>query len=33
MSRGKQPRPSAKVPKDKLSVKGCEGAQTTRMLA
>ena len=33
MSKGKQPRLSAKVPKSTLSVKGCRIAQTTRMLA
>ena len=33
MSKGIQPRPSAKVPKDMLSGKGCEFALTTRMLA
>ena len=33
MSKGIQPRPSAKVPKDRLSGKGCELAKTTRMLA
>ena len=33
MSKGKQPRPSAKAPKAMLSVKGCLIAQTTRMLA
>ena len=33
MSRGKQPRPPAKVPKDRLSGKGCDFALTTRMLA
>lgn len=33
MSKGNQPRPSAKVPKDRLSGKGCEFAKTTRMLA
>ena len=33
MSKGKQPRLSAKVPKSMLSVKGCRIAQTTRMLA
>ena len=33
MSKGYQPRPSAKVPKDRLSGKGCELALTTRMLA
>ena len=33
MSKGHQPRPSAKVPKDRLSGKGCDLAKTTRMLA
>ena len=33
MSKGYQPRPSAKVPKNRLSGKGCELALTTRMLA
>ena len=33
MSKGYQPRPPAKVPKDRLSGKGCELAKTTRMLA
>ena len=32
-SKGKQPRPSIKVPKFMLSVKRCRDAQTTRMLA
>ena len=33
MSKGIQPRLSAKVPKDRLSGKGCEFTKTTRMLA
>ena len=33
MSKGIQPRLSAKVPKDRLSGKGCELTRTTRMLA
>ena len=33
MSKGKQPRPSAKAPKSMLSVKGCLVAETARMLA
>ena len=33
MSKGYQPRPSAKVPKDRLSGKGCGFTKTTRMLA
>ena len=33
MSRGIQPRLSAKVPKDRLSGKGCGFTKTTRMLA
>ncbi|GHD37715.1 hypothetical protein GCM10007147_45940 [Nocardiopsis kunsanensis] len=33
MSRGKQPRSSAKAPKRVLSGKGCGVAQTTRRLA
>ena len=33
MSKGKEPRPSAKVPKSTLSVKGCPIAETARMLA
>ena len=33
MSKGKQPRPSAKAPKSMLSVKGCPVAKTARMLA
>jgi hypothetical protein len=33
MSRGKEPRPSAKVPKLQLSGKGCGFAKTARMLA
>jgi hypothetical protein len=33
LSRGKQPRPPAKVPEWGLSVKGCCAAQTTRRLA
>ena len=33
LSKGKQPRSSAKVPKYMLSGKGCSGAQTTRRLA
>ena len=33
MSKGKKPRPTAKVSKYKLSGKGCDVAQTTRMLA
>jgi len=33
LSKGKQPRPSAKVPKSTLSVKGCPVAETARMLA
>ena len=33
MSKGYQPRLSAKVPKDRLSGKGCGFTKTTRMLA
>ena len=33
MSKGRQPRPPVKVPKDRLSGKGCETTLTTRMLA
>ena len=33
MSKGYQPRLSAKVPKDRLSGKGCGLTKTTRMLA
>ena len=33
MSKGHQPRLSAKVPKDRLSGKGCGFTKTTRMLA
>ena len=33
MSQGIQPRPSVKVPKDRLSGKGCGFTKTTRMLA
>ena len=33
MSKGIQPRLSAKVPKDRLSGKGCGFTKTTRMLA
>jgi hypothetical protein len=33
LSKGNQPRPPAKVPKNRLSGKGCELAITTRMLA
>jgi hypothetical protein len=33
VSKGKQPRPSAKVPNDVLSGKRCEKAQTARKLA
>jgi len=33
LSRGKKPRPPAKVPKDRLSVKGCGTTKTARMLA
>ena len=33
MSKGKQPRSTAKVPKYRLSGKGCDDAKTTRMLA
>ena len=33
MSKGKEPRPTAKVPKYVLSGKGCGISKTTRMLA
>ena len=33
LSKGKQPRPPAKVPKLRLSGKGCGFAKTARMLA
>jgi hypothetical protein len=33
LSKGKQPRPSAKAPKSMLSVKGSPVAKTARMLA
>ena len=33
MSKGIKPRPPSKVPKDRLSGKGCEFTITTRMLA
>ena len=33
LSKGKQPRSTAKVPKYRLSGKGCDDAETTRMLA
>jgi hypothetical protein len=33
LSKGIQPRPPAKVPKNRLSGKGCDFALTTRMLA